>query len=42
MHEWDGQGAGPIHLIEVMMGAEIERLGGIQNIRQMVHAAGSG
>ena len=39
LHEWDGQGAGPIHLIEVMMGAEIERLGGIQNIRQMVHAA---
>lgn len=39
LHQWDGQGAGPIRLIEVMMEAEIERLDGIQNIRNMVHAA---
>ena len=38
MHHWDGPDVGRIHLLEVLRGREIERLGE-QNIRNTVNAA---
>ena len=40
LHQWgDGPGVGRIHLLEVLMGREIEDLGGLENIRNLVHDA---